>query len=288
MILSMTAFARSECTDKGIALVWEVRSVNHRYLETALRLPEDFRALEPAVREMLASRLGRGKIDCTLRFSKEDLAGADFEIDHQAVDRLVEAMRSVSAKLWDTASVSSLDLMRWPGVVKTPQLRLDDIRDAALSSLSEALDELVENRQREGNELARVLLERIEQMRKLVASIRERVPEIMVANRAKLHARLSELLSQVDEGRMEQELAYLLQKLDVDEEMDRLSTHLEEVQRVIDRGGKVGRRLDFLMQELNREANTTASKSNDAVLTQMAVEMKVLVEQMREQVQNIE
>ena len=288
MICSMTAFAREEYRGDLGTLVWEIRSVNHRYLEPYLRLPEELRAFEPVVRERLAKRLGRGKIDCTLRFKPGAGVEAGVEVNRQLVEQLLSAGSEVAGIMGVESTLRPMDLLRWPGVIKEQEQDLGSVQQQALSLLDSALGSLIETRQREGVRLGEMIAERCDQMQGLVVQVREMMPRILEAMRQRIRDRLQEVMEQLDETRLEQEMALIAQRLDVDEEMDRLETHLNEVQQVLERREPIGRRLDFLMQELNRESNTLSSKSNDAGLTRIAVEMKVLIEQMREQVQNIE
>lgn len=288
MIRSMTGFARREdSTDDGL-LVWELRSVNHRFSEVSPRLPDDLRALEPKVRERAAKRIKRGKLDATLRFKALAQADQPLEIDRELVAKLAHVSREVDGLLYNAAPVDSLDVLRWPGVLVTPQQDFARLGEAALTLLDAALDELLANREREGEKLKAIVEQRCEAMETQVAFVRERLPQVLQAARERLRARLVELAADLDNDRVEQEIALLTNKTDVDEELDRLDTHIAEVRRVLEQDEPVGRRLDFLMQELNREANTLGSKSVDAALTKASVELKVLIEQMREQVQNIE
>ena len=288
MIRSMTAFAREERRDQVGELVWEIRSVNHRFLETFVRLPDDFRVLETAVRERVAARLGRGKVECALRFKPAGTTVAAVQVNRALAERLVAAARELSDLLPGTPDPTAYDVLRWPGVIETDTQDLTPAQVAATELLDRTLDSLTAARAREGGRLAELIAQRSQALRGWVAKARERMPLVMEATRGRLQARLSEIAEQLDPTRLEQEMVLLAQRLDVDEEMDRLSTHLTEVERVLKRPEPAGRRLDFLMQELNREANTLSSKSADAELTSIAVEMKVLIEQMREQVQNIE
>jgi uncharacterized protein (TIGR00255 family) len=288
MIRSMTAFAREEWRNPVGELVWEIRSVNHRFLETFVRLPDDFRVLETAVRERVATRLGRGKVECTLRFKPAASTAAAVQVNRALAERLVAAARELSGLLPASPDPTAYDVLRWPGVIETDTQDLTPAQAAATELLDRALDSLTEARAREGARLAELIAQRCQALRGWVTKARDRMPLVMEATRGRLQARLAEVAEQLDPARLEQEMVLLAQRLDVDEEMDRLSTHLTEVERVLRRPEPAGRRLDFLMQELNREANTLSSKSADAELTSIAVEMKVLIEQMREQVQNIE
>jgi uncharacterized protein (TIGR00255 family) len=288
MTCSMTAFAREESREDQGALVWELRTVNHRYLEVFVRLPEELRALEPRVRERAAARLGRGKLDAALRFRPGGQAAAPVQLNARVLDQLVELAGRVEKALDAAAPLSVADALRWPGVVESGEVDLSPVQEAAASLLERALDELIATREREGARLAEVVLERCGAMDGHVEAVRERMPAVLEGIRERLRQRLAEVTEELDEGRLEQEMVLLAQRLDVDEELDRLTTHLEEVRRVLGTDEPVGRRLDFLMQELNREVNTLTSKSTDAETTRRAVDMKVLIEQMREQVQNIE
>lgn len=288
MIRSMTAFGRQSRQWDWGALVWEVKSVNHRYLEISTRMPEDFRALEMKIRTLLGKRLGRGKVDCALRFQKNEELGTEVSINQALAKQIATVSREVDSYLYSPAPVSSMDVLRWPGVLQTPEMDMEAIHNGAMGLLEDTIDELVDTRLREGEKLKQIIEQRLSGMRDVVAQVKDRVPEVLVQMREKLEARLEEIKTEVDPARVEQELVILTQRLDVDEEMDRLETHIEEVSRVLEKDEPIGRRLDFLMQELNREANTLGSKSQDAEMTKASVELKVLIEQMREQVQNIE
>ncbi len=287
MIHSMTAFARAEQAGAGGTLSWELRSVNHRYLEPHLRLPEAFRDLEGAVREALRNGLSRGKVECTLRYS-EDNSGKALQVDLQRASQLVLAAESVAALIKQPAPLNPLEVLGWPGVLVADAADPQVLNQAALGLFGQALSELKQGRQREGMELAKLLNERLDNITDEVAALRELVPQMLATQRQKIISRCAEMQAELDPQRLEQELVLLAQKSDVAEELDRLVTHVAEVRRVLKSGGAAGRRLDFLMQELNREANTLGSKAFDPRSTQAAVNLKVLIEQMREQVQNIE
>lgn len=287
MIKSMTAFARAEGRGGG-ELVWELRSVNHRYLEVQPRLPEAFRALEPQVRERLAARLGRGKVECTLRYQPNEAMTGDLRVSETLLAQLEQALERVRRRFPRSPEPGLLELLAWPGVVAQESPDLTPVQTAALSLLDQALDQLVTMREQEGARLAQLIGERLEQLENLVEQARRRMPEVIAAVRQRLQNRLEEVSRTLDAERLEMEMALLAQRLDVDEEMDRLQAHIAAVRQALAQNEPVGRRLDFLMQELNREANTLGSKSADAETTALAVEMKVLIEQMREQVQNIE
>jgi uncharacterized protein (TIGR00255 family) len=288
MIRSMTAFARRQVRDTFGELTWEVRSVNHRFLEASVRLPEELRAIEPVVRERVNQRLGRGKIDCGLRYQSGGAAVGEIRINEAMVKQLLDAANGMMRHLHSSPLPTIMDIMRWPGVLETAQQDFTPVQQAAAALLEEVLDELIESREREGERLAELIRQRVAGMRTQVVRARERMPQVIQGVRERLAARLAEISESLDKDRLEQEMALLAQRLDVDEEMDRLNTHLDEVERVLAADEPVGRRLDFLMQELNREANTLGSKSADSETTAISVEMKVLIEQMREQVQNLE
>ena len=288
MIRSMTAFGRQSRQWSWGTLVWEIKSVNHRYLEIYTRMPEDFRALEMRLRSLLGQRLGRGKVDCALRFQKNEVLDTEVSINEELAKQIAAASREVDSYLYNSAPVNSMDVLRWPGVLQTPEMDMDAIHNGAMELLEDSIDELVDTRLREGEKLKQIIEQRLSAMRDVVAEVKDRVPEVLVQMRDKLEARLEEIKTEVDPARVEQELVILTQRMDVDEEMDRLETHIDEVSRVLEKDEPIGRRLDFLMQELNREANTLGSKSQDADMTKASVELKVLIEQMREQVQNIE
>ncbi|MFP6862585.1 YicC/YloC family endoribonuclease [Pseudomonas sp.] len=287
MIHSMTAFARAEQAGANGTLSWELRSVNHRYLEPHLRLPESFRDLEGAVREALRNGLSRGKVECTLRFS-DDNAGKALQVDLERAAQLVAAAESVAGLIKQPAALNPLEVLGWPGVLVADAADPQALNQNALSLFSQALNELKQSREREGAELAKLLNERLDSILEQVVALRELVPQMLAGQRQKILDRCAEMQAELDPQRLEQELVILAQKSDVAEELDRLSTHVSEVRRVLKTGGQAGRRLDFLMQELNREANTLGSKAFDTRSTQAAVNLKVLIEQMREQVQNIE
>jgi uncharacterized protein (TIGR00255 family) len=288
MIRSMTAFARQEADTTLGYLSWEIRSVNHRYLETAIRLPDELRAAESAVRERLNARLGRGKVDCSCRYRPAAGALSPVTVDRERLSRVLAACREVAEQMEQSVPLSPIELLRWPGVVREVEPDIQPLQEQALALLDRTLDELIASREREGEKIRDLLLQRCAAMAELVVAARRLLPQIRLATREKLLARLAELQAPADPGRLEQELVFLAQKMDVDEEMDRLSGHIEEVRHVLGRDEPVGRRLDFLMQELNREANTLGSKSAAPETTRISVELKVLIEQMREQVQNAE
>ena len=288
MIRSMTAFARAQHdTDWGVA-VWELRSVNNRYLDVATRLPETLRGLEPEVRDRLRARLNRGKIECHLRVTYQSDGRAGFDVDRKLARRVARASREVEAFLVNPGPVNALDLLQWPGVIRPPAPDPEIVAAGVLECFDAACGELVAARAREGERIAGMLVRRLDAIREMVNETRTRVPAIVASARRRLAARLSELEVEVDRDRLEQEIVIVAQKADVAEELDRLEAHLAEVRRVLCERRPAGRRLDFLMQELNREANTLGAKSIDVESTRASVDLKVLIEQMREQIQNVE
>ncbi len=288
MIASMTGFARREASGDWGTLVCELRSVNHRFLEAAFRLPDELRSAEGELRARLGQKLRRGKIDCTMSYRRPAGAGGSFEVDARTLERLLQATQTVTRSLHGSPSVDVLDVLRWPGVLREEAVEGEPLLAAAGALFAATLGDLAAARAREGQRLRELLEQRCGALEALVAAVRTRVPEVQARARARLAERIAELAAQVDHERLEQELALLLQRLDIDEELERLTGHVAEVRRVVDGDEPAGRRLDFLMQELNREANTLSSKSQDLETTRSAVDMKVLIEQMREQVQNAE
>jgi uncharacterized protein (TIGR00255 family) len=284
----MTAFAREEYRGDLGEMSWEIRSVNHRYLEAFLRLPEELRVLETVVRERLAMRLGRGKLDLALKYKPSAESEAGIQVNTRLVEQLLAADLEVANILHVDSYLKPIDLLRWPGVLLEQEQDFTPVKQQALELLDRALDSLVANRQREGERLGEIVRQRCQSLQEQVEKVRVLMPEVLQGVKTKIRERLQEVMEELDETRLEQEMALLAQRLDVDEEMDRLAGHLEEVQRVLATDQPIGRRLDFLMQELNREANTLSSKSNNLEVTRIGVEMKVLIEQMREQIQNIE
>ncbi|MET0063784.1 MAG: YicC/YloC family endoribonuclease [Candidatus Thiodiazotropha endolucinida] len=284
----MTAFAREEYRGDLGTLSWEIRSVNHRYLEMFLRLPEELRVLEPMIREHINARLGRGKLDVSLKFKPGGVAEAGLSVNQRMVHQLVNAERQIADLTGLNESLRSGDMLRWPGVLEENEQDLTPVKQQAMALLETTIDSLIDNRLREGDRLGEIIRQRCGSLKLQVEQVRDLMPEVLDGFRNRISERLSEVLDEMDETRLEQEMVILAQRLDVDEEMDRLETHLDEVERVLAADEPIGRRLDFLMQELNREANTLTSKSTSVDVTRAAVEMKVLIEQMREQIQNIE
>ena len=288
MTLSMTAFSRQQLEQEWGSLTWEIRSVNHRYLESSVRLPESFRALENAVREAVRKRLSRGKVECQLRFQSEASVSSDIHLNTALIQKLLEANTEIERITGTSSSLSNMEVLRWPGVIEEQDFDKSTIENKALELFSAALDYLIATRKREGAELQGFITQRIDSVRNIVVTVREKMPEILAKQKQGILDRLAELKADLEPTRLEQEVALLAQKADVEEELDRLDSHLNEVERVLLAKGQKGRRLDFLMQELNREANTLSSKSIVVETTLSAVELKVLIEQMREQIQNIE
>jgi len=287
MIHSMTAFGRDRSESTGGTLTWELRTVNHRYLDISLRLPEDLRQIETDVRKRIAKALGRGKVDGVLKFQR-DAGAAGIDIDAAVVARLMAASVEVGKQAGDTAPLSTADILQWPGVMASSELDVSSLVADALAGLDRTLTELAETRSREGAELADHIEQRLAMADKIVEEVKSFMPEVTQAYRDRIRTRLGEIQQELDPARLEQEMVIFTNKSDIAEEVDRLATHIGEVRRVIAKGGTVGRRLDFLMQEFNREANTIGSKAVDIRITNASVELKVLIEQMREQVQNIE
>ena len=289
MIASMTGFARRETSGGWGTLVCELRSVNHRFLEAGFRLPDELRAAEGELRTRLTRQLRRGKVDCTITYRRPQGAGSALEVDPVALERVLAVVHIVARTLREpAAAVNALDVLRWPGVLREDGGSGEQLLAAAYAVFGTTLEELIAARAREGARLRELLEQRCTALEALVVGVRARLPEVQARMRTRLRERLAELTAGVDAERLEQELALLLQRLDVDEELERLAGHISEVRRVIGASEPAGRRLDFLMQELNREANTLSSKSQDLETTRSAVDMKVLIEQMREQVQNAE
>lgn len=288
MIRSMTAFAHQESiTEKG-RLAWEIRTVNHRYLDIGIRLPEEFRAHENSYRKTLQNRLQRGKLEASLRYTAGVATDNSIIINEPLARALIIACRQIETITDTPDPLKAVDILRWPGVTQDTPPDLDALAQQAFDLLNKTLQDLVDTREREGKRLAEFIDQRCDQIAEIIVRIRKRRPEVIQGIRDKISQRIEELQITPDNNRLEQELVILAQRLDVDEELDRLMAHLDEITNILERDEPIGRRLDFLMQELNREANTLASKSNDAETTQAAVDLKVLIEQMREQIQNIE
>jgi len=293
MIYSMTGYAAvSDELPLGTLSV-EIRSVNHRYLDVQFRLPDELRSFEPGMRELVAARLTRGKVECRLGFQRTPASQVSLGVNIPLLDQLVALDHSVRAHLPGASSLTVSDIIRWPGIVEADAMPLEQLRDQAQTLVRRVLEEFTASRAREGDKLKALLLERVERMEELVEKVKPRIPQLVLAYQERLATRLKDALKDVssvavDEDRIRQEVVLFSSKVDVEEELSRLVTHLAETRRILSAGGAVGKRLDFLMQELNREANTLGSKSVDIDVSQTSMELKVLIEQMREQVQNIE
>jgi uncharacterized protein (TIGR00255 family) len=288
MIVSMTGYAARELAVAGGTLLLELRAVNHRYLELHMRVDEVLRSFEPAMREAIAARLGRGKVECRVSLAAASSAAANAQIAPDVLERLAQLSSAVRQHFPQSQPLNVADILRWPGVLATEEVSRETLGADVLALLAQGLQDLAESRAREGEKLKALILERVALMEEQVARVRPLLPMLMQAYQDKLAARLREAMQGVDDERVRQELALFAQKIDVDEELGRLTTHLQEVRRILATGGAVGKRLDFLMQELNREANTLGSKSVSTETSQVSMELKVLIEQMREQIQNIE
>lgn len=288
MIRSMTAFARNQATESFGVLIWELRSVNHRYLDIHMRLPDELRAMEARFRELISAELHRGKLECCLRFKPAVMIENGIEINKDFTKALIHACDQINLMMHQSSDINVVDLLSWPGVVKESELDMKPVMEAGELLLGQALQDLVDNREREGARLKDLITQRLDKIEQTVGLVREDMPDIRANQRLKVLSKFEELKAAPDMDRLEQELVYLVQKMDVDEELDRLHAHVKELRDVLVREEAIGRRLDFLMQELNREANTLGSKSADIRTTQASVELKVLIEQMREQIQNIE
>ena len=288
MVQSMTGFAVQTRDLGSVSLHLELRSVNSRYLDLGFRIVDDLRAAEPAIRERISARLGRGKVECRLNLQAGHAAPRSMALNAALLDQLAEAQNTLRSRFVDAAPLSVNELLRWPGMLADDSLGFDEMLPAIVALTNAALDDLVATRAREGEKLADMIRERAAGMRELVAIATPRMPAVVVEYQERLTAKLRDAVASLDEDRIRQEVALYAQRIDVDEELTRLNTHLDEVERILKAGGAAGKRLDFLMQELNREANTLASKSPATDITGIAMEMKVLIEQMREQVQNLE
>jgi len=286
----MTAFARGEATLNALSITLELRSVNHRYLDITIRAPEDIREIEQALRSLLSKKLSRGKVELNIRTQISSVTENinDIQINTNLVAQLSTACEMVTATLADADKVNPLEILRWPGVMQLPLINSKELQQVVTASLTEVLDEFIVNRKCEGKKLAAMLIKRCDEIEKIVSQVEKIIPSILAARKQKIRSRLAEFDVEHDDKRIEQEMVLLAQKMDVTEETDRLGAHISEVRSVLKQGKPIGRRLDFLMQELNREANTLGSKSVDVETTKASVDLKVLIEQMREQVQNIE
>jgi len=284
----MTAFAGNETEIGDLTISCELRSVNHRYCDISLRLPDRLRFVEADLRSAIAAKINRGKVECSLSYKKQAKNGQGFIINTDAVATLLAATHTIEQQMMGPLSFSALDVLAFPGIQQEPDIDKEQLNLGIATLVDQTLAQLLEAREREGAQLKLLIEERCAKMLIFVVSAGKRMPEVLLLIRNKLNDRIAELVAQPDFDRLEQELVLLAQKLDITEELDRLETHITEVLRVLKQKDPVGRRLDFLMQELNREANTLGSKSTDKEMTKIAIELKVLIEQMREQIQNIE
>jgi uncharacterized protein (TIGR00255 family) len=288
MLSSMTGYAVVNREIAGGALVLELRSVNSRFLDVQFRIAEDLRAAEPALRELATARIGRGKLDCRLTYTPAPLAQGEGALSGEVLARLARVAQKVRAAIPDAEPLRIAEILHWPGVLAEDAGGAELLREGAVEAMRAALTELVEARHREGAKLLRMLRERVARMRERLAELEPLIPQAIAAYEERLAGKLREALATADEDRIRQEIAVFGVRIDVAEELSRLAAHLDEVDRVLAAGGSAGKRLDFLMQELNREANTLGSKSVSRELSAAALEFKVLIEQMREQVQNLE
>lgn len=288
MLKSMTAFARQQFAAEWGNVTWEIKSVNQRFLEPNFRMPESFRHLEFELRNVLRKRLNRGKLDCSLRIEMNPKHAGRMKLDQEMAQQLLTAHEELQVLAQDNQSADLVQLMRWPGLLQQEEADTDAMEKDVKQAFSQAVDQLIEVRQREGEALSDIIEQRLTGISEEVAKVEAQMPEVMKWQRERLINRFEEAKVELDPERLEQEMVFLAQKLDVAEELDRLNTHVTECLRLLKDKGPVGRRLDFLMQEFNREANTLGSKSINANITNSSVEIKVLIEQMREQVQNIE
>ena len=288
MIYSMTAYARKEVKGDWGTAVWEIRSVNQRYLETYFRLPEQFRGLEPVLRERFRKRLARGKVECALRFEANPAAKGELSINEGLAQQVINAANQVMQMTGEESRLNPFQVMNWPGVMETSEQDMDAVNKDLLGAFDEAVSEFIEARGREGENMKALIVQRLDAITDEVVKVRARMPEILEWQRERLFSKFEEAKVELDSSRVEQELILLAQKSDVAEELDRLDSHVKEATNILKKGGACGRRLDFMMQEFNRESNTLASKSISTDITASGVELKVLIEQMREQIQNIE
>lgn len=288
MIYSMTGYAVATKEILSGSLNIELRTVNSRYLDIQFRIPDEFRPLELAMRELLVAQLNRGKIECRLNFSTRSNFEHPQHLNLQLFKKLIELNQTIKSSLPEAQSLSVTDILNWPGILASEINPTDSLHEDSLALLQEALNGLTATRTREGEKLKIILLDRLEQMRALIATAQPHIPELIAAFEEKLRNRLKEAKINQEDERIRQEISLFVGKIDIDEELSRLQAHLDEVERILNKGGSVGKRLDFMMQELNREANTIGSKSVDLEISKISMALKVLIEQMREQVQNIE
>lgn len=287
MIHSMTAFARFEVKGDWGNAVWEIRSVNQRFLETYFRLPEQFRGIEPLLRERFRKQLNRGKVECSLRFNANPAAKGELTLNEKLAKQLIQHANWVNEQTLNS-QVNPIEVMRWPGVMEAAETDISAIQAELLAGFDTALKEFIKARASEGENLKVMIEQRLNAITEQADKVNKQMPEIIEWQRNRITEKFAEAKIDLDSSRVEQELVLLAQKMDVAEELDRLNSHVSETQKILKKGGPQGRRLDFMMQEFNREANTLGSKSINTDITASAVELKVLIEQMREQIQNIE
>ena len=288
MIHSMTAYGRVENSEGQNSISCEIRSVNHRYSEISIRLPEELRPLEQKIRDHISGKIKRGKIECNIRIEKHNAYNEALSINQDLLKNIIEAAKRINSDLSTSAPLDSLDLLRWPGVLEKSTLDVKEIDKLLFPLVNEAIDIVIDTRQREGEKIKKMLTDRCTKIKEIISNVKKQIPDILKNYRKKLIQRVQEISDELDNDRLEQELLFLSQKADIEEEIDRLNAHVDEVVRVIDQKEPIGRRLDFLMQEMNRESNTLGSKSNHIYTSNASVELKVVIEQMREQIQNIE
>lgn len=284
----MTGFARkSEKTHYG-DIIWEIRSVNHRFLEISIRLPDQFRAFESILRDKIRENIQRGKIECFLKFVDTAQSAKNIIINDSVVAQLAKSFSHLEKSISKLNTINPLEILKWPGVVQERDINLDEMQKEMLEAFAQTLQQLVKNRLNEGNTIAKILQNKITEIQTILNKIKNLAPEMLTQLRNRITQRFEELKLQIESTRLEQEMVFLAQKLDINEEIDRLQIHLNETSQALEKGGTIGRRLDFLIQELHREANTIAAKSSDLDISSHTVNLRVLIEQMREQVQNIE
>ncbi len=288
MVRSMTAYAHREEKLPWGTLDIELRSVNHRFLEINTRLPEELQPLEIKLRHYIKDKIKRGKLDLTIRLQIQGIGDEKIRFNQELAARVAKTLHEIDKLVYNAAPVNAIDILNWPGVQQSHGVDQEVMELAIFPVLDDVLIDLMDGKEREGEALKEMIVQRCQQMREVITSVRQHMPEILQAQRSRLEERLAQLKEAMDNDRLEQEMVFIAQKADVDEELDRLETHLTEIERILDSNEPMGRRLDFLMQELNREANTLGSKSISKITTQASVDMKVLTEQMREQIQNIE
>lgn len=288
MISSMTGYANASRELQGASLVLEMRAVNHRYLEVMFRSPDELRAIESQCRELIAGRLSRGKVEIRISFNRPAETQTSLQLNQDMVRQLFDVSDAVRAIRSEVGELKVGEILRWPGVLQTQEIAAETLQQTALALLRQMLDDFTATRRREGDKLMALILDRAAAMDALVETVKPKIPGLLQAYKDKINTRLKEALINTEDDRIRQEFALFAQKIDVDEEIDRLQAHLVELRRILKSGGAVGKRLDFLLQELNREANTLGSKSVSTEVSQTAMELKVLIEQIREQIQNIE